>query len=99
MTAYAATRVKTATLVANVVDSFEIEGNHSQLELVHHGNVSTPVYFKVAGAVTAPTVAGDNCEVVLSGERIALTRAGNSASSFVSVISAGAVTVTVVGVR
>lgn len=100
MAAYSVTFVKTATMVASTVDTFTLTGPIQAIEVVHHGNVTTPVYVIVDDAVAAPTVAGDNCEVVLPNERCRFSKIGsNLGSSVVSIISAGAVTVSVVGVK
>jgi hypothetical protein len=91
---------KTVTVTASTVDTFTLSGigTPSALEVVHHGNTSAPLYVKVDDAVAAPTVAGDGFEVVLPGERVRFARVG-SGTSVVSLISAGATTVTVIGVK
>lgn len=92
--------VKTATAAASTVDSFTMPaaGSISAVEVVHHGNTSSPVYVKVDDAISAPTVGGDGCEVVLPGERVRFARVGNGVT-VVSLISTGATTVSVIGVR
>ena len=100
MAAYSVSFVKTATLAASTVDSITLTGPIQAVEIVHQGNVTNPIYVLVDDAVAAPTVAGDNCEVVLSNERCRFSKIGsNLGSTVVSIISAGTVTYTVVGVR
>lgn len=100
MAAYSVSFVKTASLTASTVDSITLTGLIQAIEVVHHGNVTNPIYVIVDDAVAAPTVAGDNCEVVLPNERCRFSKIGtNLGSSIVSIISAGTVTYTVVGVR
>lgn len=91
---------KTVTVTASTVDSFTMPGAGSiaAIEVVHHGNTSAPVYVKIDDAISAPTVGGDGCEVVLPGERVRFGRVGNGVT-VVSLISAGASTVSVIGVR
>ena len=99
MAAYTATRAKTITMVAAQVDSIEISNNHSKLDLVNHG--AGTIYYKLDDniALVAPTVAGDNCGVVLAGERITVNRAGGFGQSIITAISAGTPVFSVVGRR
>ena len=91
---------KTTGLGASVVDTFTFSTPVSALEIVHHGNVANPLYFVLDDAVAAPTVAGDGFEPVLPGERIRVSKLGNgAANNVVSIISAGAATVSVIGIR
>lgn len=100
MAAYSVSNVKTATLTASTVDSVTLTGAFQAIEVVHQGNVTNPIYVIVDDAVAAPTVAGDNCEVVLSNERCRFAKVGSgSTSTIVSIISVGAATYTVVGVK
>ena len=97
MAAYSAERALTKTVVANVVDTFTLTGQCAAVEVVHHYNVSDPLYVRVAGATAAPTVAGSDFEVVLPGERLRLG-AVRSGSTIVSVICAGAATVSTIAI-
>jgi len=99
MAAHSVTKSKTATLAASTVDTVTITGQIGAVEVAHHGNTSDPLYVLIGLAVAAPTVAGDNCEVVLSGERIAFpTPLSSQGNTVVSIISAGATTVSVIAV-
>jgi len=91
------TNSKTLTLTASVVDSITLTGTFMAVEIVHHGNVANPIFAIASTAATAPTAGGDNCEVVLPGERIRIPGAGAN-QTVVSLISAGAATYTVIGV-
>jgi hypothetical protein len=99
MAAHSVAGVKTATLGASVVDTVTLTDKCAAVEVVHHGNVTNPLYVIVDDAIAAPTVAGDNFEVVLPGERLRLSRTGTGSAVIASIISAGAATFTVVGVK
>lgn len=89
---------KTTTLTASTVNSDTLTGSFSAVEIVHHGNAATPIYALLSTAATVPTVAGDDEEVILPGERIRIPGAGANSNTVVSVISAGTPTVTIIGV-
>lgn len=99
MAAYTDVTAKTATLGASVVDTYTLKGTPNGVEVVHHGNVATPLYVIVGGAIAAPTVAGDGAEVVLPGERVRFSKGSSNGTTVVSVISAGAATVSVINLR
>ena len=89
----------TVTLTASTARTIHLTGQQSRtVELVHHGNVTDPVYFQVRGGegtLAALTVAGSEASVVLAGERLTVrvTRSG----MWIRLISAGAARVTVDG--
>jgi len=96
MAAYTEVKSKHWTLTASTVDSLTLTGQHTAVEVVHHANVLNPVYLLVSKAAQSPTVAGDDTEVVLAGERIKFSV--SNTATVVSVISAGGATISVVGV-
>jgi hypothetical protein len=98
MAAHSVARVKTATLGAGVVDTVTLTDKCAAVEVVHHSNVTNPLYVIVGPAVAAPSAAGDNCEPVLAGERVRFSRTGTGSAMVVSVVSAGAATFSVIGV-
>lgn len=91
MAAVAATRIATATLTAGTADAVTLSSKPQTAEVVHHSNVTNPIYVR-AGA-TAVAAAAEN-DVVLPGERLRVTL---PFSGVLSVISAGAATYSVVG--
>lgn len=99
MASFSASRSLHRVLVANTVDDLRITGQHTTVELVHHSNSTSPVYFLVAKAAAVPSIAAANTEILLPGERLriaGITYGGTG--TFVSVISAGTPTVSVIGV-
>ena len=102
MTAYNAAVAKTITQVAATVDTVQINTKPVAIEVVHQGNVSNPIYILTGptlASVNTVTSAGDNCEVVLPGERIRLGHTGANNPDFVGIIGAGAAIVTVIGIK
>jgi hypothetical protein len=97
MAPYTVRQAKTQTLGAAVVDTVTLTGSFSAVEIVHHGTVANPIYANI-GATGTPTVAGDDEEVILPGERIRVPGYGTGGTTVVSMISAGAATYTVIGV-
>lgn len=85
------------TLTSNNVDSLAITGQHTGLEIIHHADNTNPIYFLVGTAALVPTVAGDDMEVVLPGERIRVS-VPQRGGTVVSVISAGTPRLSVVSV-
>ena len=98
MAAHSVAKSKTATLGAGVVDTVTLTDKCAAVEIVHHSNVTNPIYALVGPAIGAPTAAGDNTEVVLAGERVRFSRTGTGSAVIVSIISAGAATFSVIGV-
>ncbi len=96
MAAYTEVKSKHWSLTASTVDSLTITGQHGNVEVVHHGDDTSPVYFLVSKAAGSPTVAGDDTEVVLAGERLRLSI--SNTATVVSVISAGTPRISVIGV-
>jgi hypothetical protein len=86
MAAVTAVRVATATLSAATADVVTLTSKPAIAELVHHGNASDPIYFRVDGT-TAVSAAAEN-EIVLAGERL---RIALPDTGIASVISAGTV--------
>lgn len=99
MAAYSKIKSKHWTLTGSQVDSLTLTGQTRFVELVHHNDTTDVVYFAVDTAATAPTVAGDNFEVLLPNERIRISipRAG-AGSPVVSVISVGTPTISIIGI-
>jgi hypothetical protein len=62
MANYSAAKVKHQTLSANVVDVVTLTAKFKAVEVLNRG--SADIYFRVDG--TAPTVAGDDCFVVVA---------------------------------
>jgi poly-beta-hydroxyalkanoate depolymerase len=83
-----AARAATATLVADTVDTVTLSNAHDKVEITHHGDATEPIYCR---AVTDPTVAGEDCDVILAGQRIIV----GSASGKIKLISSGVPTYTV----
>lgn len=96
MAAYTEVKSKHWTLTASTVDSLTITGQHGNVEVVHHGDDTSPVYLNVLKAAATPTIAGDDTEVVLAGERVRFSI--SNTATVVSVISAGTPRISVVGV-
>lgn len=92
--------VATQTLVAATNYSVELTGGGRTVELVHHGDDTTAVYFKTYSAEPVDDLTGggvDDEEVLLSGERLTVDcKRGSGQSIWVELISAGAPTVSVV---
>lgn len=65
--------------------------NNTPAEIVHHGNVTDPIYFRLDGG-TAVSAADEN-QVLLPSERLFVRL---SPSNAVSIISAGAATYSVI---
>ena len=76
-----------------------LTGKWRWVEIVHHSNVLNPVYFTVEDTAVIPTVDGNDCEVLLPGERIRCQVPYAKKDTYVSLISGGTAKVTVVGVR
>lgn len=86
----------TNTLGAATEDRVTITGNHTYIEVVNLDTAAL-IYCLIGNAsVGAATVAGDNCEVVLPGERLPLLNQWGGAAT-VSLISAGTPAYQVVG--
>ena len=92
MAAVSAARIATATLVAATADAVTLTSKPQSAEVVHHGNVTNPIYVRADGT-TAVSAAAEN-EVVLPGERL---RIGLPRTGILSIISAGTATYTIVG--
>ena len=92
--------VSTQTLVAATNASVSITGAGRTVELVHHGDDTTAVYFQTYAAepVDALTGAGaDDEQVLLSGERLTLNcKRGSGEPIWIELISAGTPTVSIV---
>lgn len=97
MAAYTDIKSKHWSLVGSQVDSITITGQHTGVEVVHHGDNTSPVYFLVSTAATTPAVAADDTEVILPGERLRLSVSVRGAT-VVSVVSAGTPRISVIGV-
>jgi hypothetical protein len=97
MAAYSEAKSKHYALTASQVDTVTLTGQVNFVEVIHHGNVSNPIYVLIGAAALVPTVAGDDTEVVLAGERVRFG-VGRTADPAISVICAGAATVSIVGV-
>jgi hypothetical protein len=91
-----------ATLVANVVSSFTVTGNPSQVEILSRNGLGE-VYVSYDGtaAPTDPTVAGNNFDVIpaIAGASVVLGEIGASDQNVVKLISAAATTVSVRGIQ
>jgi len=100
MATYSVTKSKTATLAASTIDSITVSDGCRTVEVVHHGDVTQPLYLTVGTAAGVPTVAGSNFEVVLAGERLRLPSppVRGDTDVVVSIICAGAATYSVIGV-
>lgn len=60
-------KIKTVTLVANTVTNVDLAGKGSVVEVLNVDGAEA-VYFRVGDTgVTAPTVKGDDCDVVPKG--------------------------------
>lgn len=95
MASHSAVRVQTFTLGAGVADDVTLSlSSIATLELVHHGNVTNPVYFRLDA--TTPVAAADENEVLLPNERLRVAARGGT-TQVLGFISAGAATVTVIG--
>lgn len=86
MADHTAARAKTATLVADTVDNVTLTNVATTFEVTNHG--TDPIYVRTNAT---PTVEGDDCDVVLGSQRIALSGNGG----VISLISAGTPTYTV----
>lgn len=83
----------TATLGAGVADTFDLSGVMGEILITNHGNVANPIYVRSDG-VAAVVAANENAVVLPSqSRRFRAGAAGNPA--IFSIISVGAVTVTV----
>lgn len=87
-------RAKSATLVANTVDTVTFATNYGSAEVTNRATTGAGIWFRTDG--TAPTVAGDDAYWVGAGQ--SLTVDLGSADS-VKLISATADAYTVTGVR
>ena len=90
-----------ATLVGSQVDTVNLTGGNAEMaELVNHGNVAGAViYYRTDGVSAA--VAADENRVVLAGERVRLRlppRSGTGATAQLSIVSAAAVTFSLIAV-
>lgn len=97
MAAYTDIKSKHWSLVGSQVDSITITGQHTGVEIVHHGDNTTPVYFLISTAATVPVAVADDTEVILPGERLRLA-VPNRGATVVSVVSAGTPRISVIGV-
>lgn len=93
--------VVTATLTADTNKSISLTGGDNRarvIELVHHGDDTTAVYFKVYAVEPVDDLTGggaDDEEVLLSGERLTVEcPRGSGEPVWVELISAGTPTVT-----
>lgn len=82
----------TATLTAGAASNVTVTGRGAIL-VVHHGNVTNPVYFRADG--TTAVAAADNNQVCLPGGWRVVRTADKDGTIVVSCISAGTATVTV----
>lgn len=101
MANHSAAKSKTATLTTAVVDHVTITDIARSIEVVHQGNVTDPLFVTCGENPGSPTVGGDDLEIVLPGERLQLKSPPGQASTdvVVSIVSAGAVTYSVIGVQ
>jgi len=89
------TKADTITLVAATAAATTLTQKWDVVEVVNH---STDAVVYARGDGTTATVAGDNNEAILPGERLSIGVAWSTAGEgTISVISAGTPTVTVVG--
>lgn len=97
---FSASNVSTQSLTANTNASVSITGPGRFVELVHHGNNSSVVYFKTYSSEPIDDLTGagtDNEEVLLSGERLTVECArGQGQPIWIELISAGTPTVSVI---
>lgn len=91
--------VSTQTLVAATNASVNLTGPGRTVELVHHGDDTTAVYFKTYTSEPTDDLTGagaDDEEVLLSGERLTVNTKLGTTGIWVELISAGTPTVSVV---
>lgn len=66
--------ISTQTLAANVAETVNLTGHlGSEVELIHHGNVTDHVYYQIANLeadLTTFAIADDEIGILLSGERL-----------------------------
>lgn len=98
MAAYTEIKSKHATLVAATADSVTLTGQAQFVEIVHHGDDTDPIYFTTGAAVSAPTAAADDTEVILAGERLRIELPRQAEVRVVNLVSAGTPTYSVIGV-
>ncbi len=94
MAATGGIHMNTSTLVAATADTCTMTGSRGKntpAELVHHGVVTDPIYFRLDG--TAAVVAADENQVLLPNERL-FVRLGEG--NAISLISAGTPTYSVI---
>lgn len=70
MATYAATTAKSFTTSAGAFDDTTLTSYGANIQIVHRGTTD-PIYFtlgRTAATTLTPTVAGDNCMVVMPGQ-------------------------------
>ena len=86
---------KSTTVTAGAEQVITLDIPYATVELVHHGDASEPVWYRADG--TAAVAAADENKVLLATERLTIPAAGDGTVS-ISIVSAGAPTVTLEGV-
>ena len=93
-----ANRAITQTLTAATATDDTLTGNWRYIEIVNHSTHTNNHVVYVSIGSTAPTVAGNDFQVVLAQERIRVGAQRGSAGTNVRLISAANPTVTIIGI-
>jgi hypothetical protein len=85
---------ETNTLSASTVQTVTLTGGATRaVEIVHHGNVTNPIFVRTDGV--NPAIDGDDCDVVLAGERVQFGAGLRGSNPEIRLISVGLATYTV----